>query len=150
MSLRVPPEGILRRKGKDRTDAEPPVAFGKVEKEVESSDAGKEKARLSKVAIWEANWETAGSEVVVGSGGRYLNQAGDAGTNSFVLGDEVAGNWFACTQRPNQTEGWDFQVQTAPRCRRRPWLPARNLAQLLSRTRNVSRNIPPFKGNGLR
>jgi hypothetical protein len=42
---------------------------------VEGSDAGEEKARLSKVAIWEADWETTGSE----------------GTSSFVLGDEVAG-----------------------------------------------------------
>ena len=47
-SLRVPLERMLRRKA--RSDAEPSVAFGKVEK-VESSDACKEEARLSKVAI---------------------------------------------------------------------------------------------------
>jgi len=86
-SLRVPPERMLRRKA--RSDAEPPVDFGKAEK-VESSDACKEEARVSKVAIWETDWETTGPEVV-GSGGRKSNQPGDAGTSSLVLEDETVG-----------------------------------------------------------
>ncbi|SRR6266478_2171638 len=85
-SLRVPPERILRRKA--RSDAEPPVAFGKAEN-VESSDACKEEARSSKVAIWDAGWEVAGVGVVE-SGGRNLNQSGDAGTSSLALEDEAA------------------------------------------------------------
>ena len=56
-SLRVPPDRMLRRKA--RSDAEPPVAFGRAEK-LESSDACKEDARAIKVAIWEAEWETTG------------------------------------------------------------------------------------------
>ena len=112
-SLRVPPERMLRRKA--RSDAEPPVAFGKVEK-VESSDACKEEARLSKVAIWEADWDTTRSEVA-GSGRRKLNQSGDAGTSSLAFEDETAGlsGILVCTRchGPNQTNEWNFQVQDA-------------------------------------
>ena len=59
-SLRVPPERMLRRK--TRSDAEPPVAFGKAEK-VESSDARKEEARSSRVVTWDADWEITGADV---------------------------------------------------------------------------------------
>lgn len=85
-SLRVPPERMLRRKA--RSDAEPPVAFGKAEK-VESSDACKEEARSNKVATWDADWETTRADVVE-SGGRKLNQSGDAGTSRLALEDEAA------------------------------------------------------------
>lgn len=88
-SLRVPPERMLRRKA--RSDAEPPVAFGKAEK-VESSDACREEARSSRVATWDADWETMGADVVE-SGGRKLNQSGDAGTSSLALEDEAAELW---------------------------------------------------------
>jgi hypothetical protein len=98
-SLRVPPERMLRKKA--RSDAEPPVAFGKAEK-VESSDACKDDARSSKVAIWEADWETTGLEVV-GSGGRKSNQPGEAGMRSFALEDgllSILGGMYA-TSRPD-------------------------------------------------
>jgi hypothetical protein len=85
-SLRVPPERMLRRKA--RSDAEPPVACGKAEK-VESSDACREEARSSRVATWDADWETTGANVVE-SGGRKLNQSGDVGTSSLALEDEAA------------------------------------------------------------
>jgi hypothetical protein len=77
---------MLRRKA--RSDAEPPVAFGKAEK-VESSDACKEEARSSRVATWDADWETTGADVVE-SGGRKLNQSGDAGTSSLAVEVEAA------------------------------------------------------------
>ena len=77
---------MLRRKA--RSDAELPVAFGKAEK-VESSDACKEEARSRRVATWGADWETTGSDVVE-SGGRKLNQSGDAGTSSLALDDDAA------------------------------------------------------------
>ncbi len=83
-SLRVPPERILRRKA--RSDAEPPVAFGKAEN-VESSDACKEEARSSRVVTWDADWKTTGTDAVE-SGGIKLNQSGDAGTSSLALEDE--------------------------------------------------------------
>ena len=86
-SLRVPPERMLRRKA--RSDAEPPVAFGKAEK-VESSDACKEEARSSRVATWDADWEITGADVVVESGGRKLNQSGvrraDSARMKFIFG----------------------------------------------------------------
>jgi len=85
-SLRVPPERILRKKA--RSDAEPPVAFGKAEK-LESSDTCREDARSSRAATWDADWETTGADVVE-SGGRKLNQSGDAGTSSLALEDEAA------------------------------------------------------------
>lgn len=76
---------MLRRNA--RSDAEPPVAFGKVEK-VESSDACKEEARSNRVVTWDADWETTGADVLE-SGGRKLNQSGDAGTSSLALEDEA-------------------------------------------------------------
>ena len=88
-SLKVPPERMLRKNA--RSDAEPPVAFGKAEK-VASSDVCKEEARSSKLAIWEADWETTGIEVV-GSGGRKLNQSGDAGMSSLALEEGISGNY---------------------------------------------------------
>lgn len=76
---------MLRRKA--RSDAEPPVAFGKAEK-AESSDACKEEARSKRVATWGADWETTGADVEE-SGGIKLNQSGDAGTSSLALEDDA-------------------------------------------------------------
>ena len=75
---------MLRRKA--RSDAEPPVAFGKAEN-AESSDACKEEARSRRVATWGADWETTGADVGE-SGGRKLNQSGDVGTSNLGFEDD--------------------------------------------------------------
>jgi hypothetical protein len=53
------------------------------------------------VATWDADWETMGADVVE-SGGRKLNQSGDAGTSSLALEDEAAELWGISGGRDGQ------------------------------------------------
>jgi hypothetical protein len=96
---------MLRRKA--RSDAEPPVACGKAEK-VESSDACREEARSSRVATWDADWETTGANVVE-SGGRKLNQSGDVGTSSLALEDEAAELLGISSRRERNSRVFSFR-----------------------------------------
>ena len=127
-SLRVPPERILRRKA--RSDAEPPVAFGKAEN-VESSDACKEEARSSRVVTWDADWKTTGTDAVE-SGGIKLNQSGDAGTSSLALEDEAA-----------ELLGIPVDVSATAEFSASParWIPAPRMAACLSLARKPSSQL---------
>ena len=112
---------MLRRKA--RSDAEPPVAFGKAEK-VESSDACKEEARSSRMATWDADWETTGADVVE-SGGRKLNQSGDAGTSSLALEVEAAELLGISSGRERNSRVFSFGTRFSPAARHsKPQIPA--------------------------
>jgi hypothetical protein len=78
------------------------------------------------VATWDADWETTGD--VVESGGRKLNQSGDAGTSNLALEDEAAELLGISSGRERKDRVFSFRDAVSPA----RWIPAARHRSLAS------------------